>query len=109
MEVTSGKQLSALIGEIGYDILDDFVAPAAGIHGVVADLYLADIRTYFSFSDECSDDDSELQLCNEVTSKVLKHYGVKYDEDFLDYFWGMPIALLALYILEHSNHIETHE
>lgn len=107
--VKTGNELSALIGEIGYDILDDFVGPAAGAHGIVADLYLADIRTYFMFSDEAPDDDSELALCESTTRKVLEHYGVEYEEDMLDYYWSMPIALLALYILEHTNYIEAHE
>lgn len=86
------------IAEVGYDLIDNFIAPAAGIESVVADLYLADVETYL-----------EKEAIHSVMVNFLTKYAVDLgDNDFLiGYMEGWPIALIALYVLEHGNYLPT--
>ena len=94
----TADELTKLIGKIGYEILDDIVAPTVGISGIVADLYLADVPTYTS-------DESEDEI---IINRFIEKYNIDSELGW-EYFINMPIALLALYVLENTDYIAKHE
>lgn len=89
------EKITEAIGTIGYDIIDNFIAPKAGISQVMADLYLVSFGDYLDDKEE-----------REVMVEVLKKYGLGDDEFLPDYMENMPIALIALYIMESGNYFK---
>lgn len=84
------KQLSYWIGKIGYDILDDIIAPACGISEILADLYLANVNDY--------------AMDEKQVDEILQKIGEKYDIGDYPLLEGMPIACIALIILENGKY-----
>lgn len=94
------SELSSLVSKIGYEILDKIISPICGIGGIAADLYLVDIETY-TMGDEDQD-----QL---ILDYIHEKYQLSYmdDEDKISPIDNyMPIALIALYIIENGKNIE---
>ena len=94
------SELSSLIVKIGYDILDKIVSPVCGIGVGMVDLYLVDIETY-TMGDEEQD--------QEIIEQIHEKYGVSYmdDEDKISHIDNyMPIALIALYIIENGKNVQ---
>lgn len=94
----TADELTKLIGKIGYEILDDIIGPTLGISGIVADLYLADVPTYTS-------DEAEDEI---IINLFIEKYGIDNTCGW-EYLAKMPIALLALYVLENTDYLQTHE
>ena len=90
------KMLTKNIGSIGYDILDNVVAVECGVSGIVADLYLATVEDYAENAEQVE----------RVYKKICIRYGLPVE--FWEYYEFMPIALIALYIMENTNFLETH-
>ena len=92
-------EITEAVGTIGYDILDSFIAPLAGISSVVADLYLASPSDYL--------DGKEL---TKAMKKIIKEYEIDNADQpefpFADYLSEMPLALIALYIMENGNYFK---
>lgn len=84
------------IGHLGYDLIDNFIAPEAGISSVVADLYLASVEDY---------------LDGPAIHSVLVNFLTKYavdlgeDEHLIHYMAGWPIALITLYVMENGDYL----
>ncbi len=86
------KQINHWVGRLGYEIIDEIIAPECGIGSVVADLYLADIGTYTS-------GDKQSQ---KIINKIYRKYKIpKMSVLLTDH---TPIALLALAILEEGTY-----
>lgn len=89
------KQLDYWIGSIGYQILDDIVAPECNISGIMADLYLASVMDY------ADDEKQGRKIIKKIYSKYkIPKYSVYLSEE-------APIALLALAILECGEYKAT--
>jgi hypothetical protein len=88
------RDISGLVGKIGYEILDEVIGPTVGISSIVADLYLADVETYTT----------DYQETERVYEEFMKHFDIK-NEAGCEYFKNMPIALLALYVMENTHYI----
>ncbi len=87
------ETVTFLIGKIGYDILDNIVAPMAGIGSPFANLYLATIN------DHTCDEILDIKIIN----KVIERYKLQKEEYLDEFLVDFPIALLALYIIENGD------
>jgi hypothetical protein len=88
------QEVSKAIGTIGYDIIDNIIAPVAGIKYVIADLYLANVETYVHDKNEI----------DSVYRAIEKKYCLI--THTLDHVEGCPIALIALLILEEGSYLD---
>lgn len=92
------NELKQMTGSIGYDILDNIVSPICGISGIMANLYLATILDYTMDEDDPDTD--------KIIEEICKRYKLEYLDDektVPPIFADMPIALIALYILENGE------
>ena len=89
------KELSKLIGQIGYEILDEIIAPVCGIEGIIADLYLADMACY-----TMGDEENE----KKIIDKIIERYKLYRTDAELIIDSSMPIALIVLFILENGEY-----
>lgn len=85
-------QITHWVGRLGYEIIDEIIAPECGIDCVIADLYLADVATY---------------AMNEkhgykIIRKIYKKYHIPKMSVLLTP--QTPIALLALAVLEEGRY-----
>lgn len=99
-KVLKRQEITKAIGTIGYKIIS-FIEKEVGIEMVVADLYMVDIGTY-------TDDEKQI---DKILKKTFKHYGIKHknpaNEGFsISYLKDMPLALIALWIMETGNYFK---
>ena len=92
-------EITEVVGTIGYDILDNFIAPLAGIDPVVADLYLASPSDYLDGKD-----------LTKAMKKIIKEYEIDNADQpefpLADYLSDMPLALISLYVMENGNYFK---
>jgi hypothetical protein len=83
------KRITHWISEIGYEILDDIIAPTCKISDIIADLNLATISSYADKQEEKT-----------VINKIKRKYKID------DYCWNeeTPIASIALYVLMEGKY-----
>ena len=93
------EEITEAVGTIGYDILDKFIAPLAGIDSVVADLYLASPSDYLEGKNLTKD-----------MKKIIKEDEIdnadQQEFPLADYLSDMPLALIALYIMENGSYFK---
>ena len=84
------------IAHIGYDLIENLLAPTVGIEIIIADLYLATVEDYLN-----------RPAIHTTLVNFLTKYAVDLGEDdfLIEYMKGWPIALKALYVLEHGNYL----
>jgi len=104
MKRIENRDITSAVGGIGYDLIDNFLGPALGISGIFADLYLADLGTYFYLEKGSK----EATLAAKTLSKFYLKYGIKLDKVGISIRLTMPIALLALDVMENGNYWTKH-
>lgn len=92
------KEISKIVTELAYEILDEIISPICDIGNVIADCNLATINDY------TMGDEKEI---NEIINKIIEKYNLEEGEGaYLSNIMteDMPLNLISLMIIEeHEN------